>query len=82
MLRSKKEANPVIAPPADALRRTFESAIAQMQQRAQYPSPSQTPILVRKQTPIVDDSASEKRALTAAARALAQLWNISPSLIR
>jgi hypothetical protein len=82
MPMSKMAVNPVSAPPTDALRRTFETAIAQMQESPQSVSPSQTPIFVRKQTTIPDDSASKKRALTAAARALAQLWNISPSLIR
>ena len=82
MPMSKMAVNPVSAPPTDALRRTFESAIAQMQQNTQSLRPSQTPIFVRKQTTMADESGSEKRALTAAARALAQLWNISPSLIR
>jgi hypothetical protein len=81
---SKMAAKCVSAPPADDLRRTFESAIAQMQQAPLPLSPSQTPIFVRRQRMMPNDSAAEneKRALTAAARALAQLWNISPSLIR
>ena len=78
----KVAANPESAPPTDTLRRTFETAIAQMQQGPPTLRPSQTPIFVRKQTTIPDESASEKRALTAAARALAQLWNISPRLVR
>jgi hypothetical protein len=82
MPMSKMAAKCVSAPPADDLRRTFESAIAQMQQAPLPLSPSQTPIFVRRQRMMPDDSAAEKRALTAAARALAQLWNISPSLIR
>lgn len=68
--------------PADDLRRTFATAIAEMQQDPRPLTPSQTPIFVRKATAVPDDSATEKRALTTAARALAQLWNISPSLIR
>jgi hypothetical protein len=82
MPMSKTPVNPISAPPADALRRTFETAIAQMQQGSQSLSPSQTPIFVRKATTMPDDSSTEKRALKDAARALAQLWNISPSLIR
>jgi hypothetical protein len=73
---------PVSAPPADALRRTFETAIAQVQQPGRAVRPSQTPIFVRKAVVVPDDAAAEKRALTEAARALAQLWNISPRLIR
>jgi len=80
MLISEMATNPVPAPPADDLRRTFETAIAQMQRSPQ--SRSKTPIFVRKQRTLPDDSAAEKRALTTAARALAQLWNISPNLIR
>jgi hypothetical protein len=71
-----------IPAPADDLRRTFASAIAEMQQGPRSLTPSQTPIFVRKTTAAPDDSAAEKHALTTAARALAQLWNISPSLIR
>ena len=67
---SKTEISPVSAP-ADALRRTFETAIAQMQQGTQSLSPSQTPIFVRKQTTMPDESATEQRALTTAARARA-----------
>ena len=80
MLTSKMATKPVAAPPTADLRRTFETAIAQMQRNPQ--ARSQTPIFVRKQTTLPDDSAAEKRALTTAARALAELWNISPHLIR
>ena len=82
MPMSKISVNPISTLPRDTLRRTFETAIAQMQQGTQSLNPSQTPIFVRKQTTMPDESACEKRALTAAARALAQLWNISPSRIR
>ncbi len=57
------------------LRRTFETAFTQLQRRGE---PAKAPIAVRNQ----DDMADEKRALNSAARALAQLWNISPSLVR
>jgi hypothetical protein len=68
--------------PADDLRRTFATAIAEMQQGRRSRTPSQTPIFVRKAAAAPDDSAAEKRALTTAARALAQLWNVSSTLIR
>jgi hypothetical protein len=57
------------------LRRTFETAFTQLRRRGE---PAKAPIVVRNQ----DDLADEKRALNSAARALAQLWNISPSLVR
>lgn len=78
----KMESIPLPAPPADELRRTFENAIAQIQQSGKPLSRSQSPIFVRKPTAMPNGPDAEKRALTAAARALAQLWNISPTLIR
>jgi hypothetical protein len=65
----------VDASSADDLRRTFETAFTQLQRRGEA---AKAPIAVRNQ----DDLADEKRALNSAARALAQLWNISPSLVR
>ncbi|HEY3974170.1 MAG TPA: hypothetical protein VGM18_14275 [Candidatus Sulfotelmatobacter sp.] len=65
----------------DELRRTFESAIAKTL-AADACNPSRRPIAVRNRTIAPNDEAAEKRALTDAARALAQLWNISPTLIR
>ncbi len=70
---------PACAPAMNDPRRTFESAIAQIQHRGGRPL-SQTPIAVHAATP--DDSALEKRAVTDAARALAQLWKVSPALVR
>ena len=75
-------ASSVPAQPAADLRRTFESAIAQIQQGTEPLSRSKTPIFVRKQAVAPKGPDAEKRALTDAARALAQLWNISPRLIR
>ncbi len=66
---------PLRAEAVDDPRRTFESAIAQIQQ-PERPS-SQTPIFDRKRGP-----AAEKQALTDAARALARLWKVSPALVR
>lgn len=82
MPMSKPTINPVSAPPTDELRRTFEAAFAQVQQSGKTLNRSQTPIFVRTQRPESNDAVAEKQALTAAARALAQLWNISPTLIR
>ncbi len=75
-------ANTTTARPAADLRRTFESAIAQVQHGAQPLCRSKMPIFVRKQAVMPTGPDAEKRALTEAARALAQLWNISPTLIR
>jgi hypothetical protein len=66
---------------AHNLRRTFEAAIAQIQPGGER-CYSKTPIVVRRQNIVPGDQTAEKRALTDAARALAQLWNISPSLVR
>jgi hypothetical protein len=75
-------ANSTPAQPAADLRRTFESAIAQVQQGAKPLNRSKMPIFVRKQAVTPKSADAEKQALTEAARALAQLWNISPTLIR
>ena len=77
-----KMANTSPSQPAADLRRTFESAIAQIQPGAKPLSRSKTPIFVRNQAMTPKGPDAEKRALTEAARALAQLWNISPTLIR
>jgi hypothetical protein len=82
MSSMKMAANPVPAQPAEDLRRTFETAIAQIRQSGAPLRRSQTPIFVRKLTAMPNRSDTEQRALTAAARALAQLWNVSPNLIR
>lgn len=72
---SKTAKKNVDASSAADLRRTFETAFTQLQRRGE---PAKAPIAVRNQDDLVD----EKRALNSAARALAQLWNISPSLVR
>jgi hypothetical protein len=74
-------ANKPIPKPADDPRRTFENAIARIQQRTERRL-SQMPIFNRKRTPERTDPASEKQALTDAARALARLWKVSPALVR
>jgi hypothetical protein len=72
---------PIDAPQAHDARQTFETALARIQQSGGAHTKSRTPIVVRRQV-MPDAQAVEKRALTDAARALAQLWNISPTLIR
>jgi hypothetical protein len=68
------------APAASDPRRTFDSAIAQIQQQ-ERPS-SQMPIFDRRKTPTWSGPAAEKQALIDAARALARLWKVSPALVR
>ena len=75
-------ANSIPVQPAADLRRTFESAFAEAQRGGKPENRSKTPIFVRKQAIMPEDAEAERRALTEAARALAQLWNISPTLIR
>jgi hypothetical protein len=72
---------PTSTPQAHDLRRTFETALAQVQ-NGDAPRKRYMPIAVRKNVTLPDAQATEKRALTDAARALAQLWNISPALVR
>lgn len=74
--------NPMLTSSADDHRQTFESAIAHIQRCGKSPGPPQSPIAVRSQTTIPGDQATEKRALTEAARALARLWNVSPTMAR
>ena len=69
---------------AEDPRRTFESALANLQAGPIQVgrSYSQTPIAVRSRKPIAGDPGAEKQVLNDAARALARLWNVSPALIR
>ena len=64
-------------------RKMFESAIA-LVQKARSSARSSAPIVARRQAPAPAqrEQADEKRALTDAARALAQLWKVSPHLVR
>jgi hypothetical protein len=59
----------------------FESALTVMHQGRRR---NGAPIAARTRpiAPIQSDQQIEKRALTDAARALAQLWNVSPHLVR
>jgi hypothetical protein len=69
-------------PSAETSKQTFETAMTQVQHGGQSTNPSQIPIAIRKRLKVRGDQATEKRALTDAARALARLWNVSPALVR
>jgi hypothetical protein len=69
-------------PPAKHLRRAFECAVRDIYQVGLTGKVSQyrTPIVQRAGTGVTGSSVdAEKRALTDAARALAQLWKVSTS---
>ena len=64
-------------------RQIFERALSVMQ-KGRDRAHRGTPIAARR-VPIArngNEQATEKRALTDAARALARLWNVSPHLVR
>ena len=69
--------------PMENPRQIFESALSVMQKgrgRARRDRP-----IVARGVPIAmaeNEPATEKRALTDAARALARLWNVSPHIVR
>jgi hypothetical protein len=69
-------------PPVKNLQRSFECAVRDIYEVGLTGKVSQyrTPIVQRAGTGIAASSVdAEKRALTDAARALAQLWKVSPS---
>ena len=69
-----------VVPPKD-LQRVFETALGEIQhsQRACQPPAHRTPIFSRPTTTCKpSQEQSEKRAVSDAAYALAQLWKISP----
>ena len=61
---------------------TFETALASMQGTSE--SKARTTIAARTRPifPVLGEQATEKRALTDAARALARLWNVLPHHVR
>lgn len=65
-------------------KQTFESAIAQIQKSGQKGSDYRTPIGMRRREGISTQvgQVAEKQAVTDAARALAHLWHVSPTLVR
>jgi hypothetical protein len=66
-------------PPKD-LQLVFETALGEIQnsQGAGQPPAHRTPIFTRPATGVPSQAQSEKRAVSDAAYALAQLWRISP----
>src|SRR5579864_6124085 len=68
-------------PQGEDPRRAFETAISQLQQGTAHRSPSQIPIGLQRHLHADEDPAAEKRMLSDAARALARLWNVSPTLM-
>ncbi len=67
------------------LQRTFENAVRDISQSGKNGKPShyRMPIVQRTLSPLPLSSAdAEKRALTDAAKALAQLWKVGPSFSR
>lgn len=72
---------PLQAPPDENPRKVFDSALALVQTGRDH---ARAVIAARKQ-PIASghsEQVTEKKALTDAARALAQLWKVSPHLVR
>lgn len=72
---------PLQAPPDENPRKVFDSALALVHKGRDH---ARAVIAMRKQ-PIASshsEQVTEKRALTDAARALAQLWKVSPHLVR
>lgn len=63
------------------LKRTFENAVRDIYQAGLTGKMSQyrTPIVQRAGVPASSNLNAEKQALSDAAKALAQLWNVSPS---
>jgi len=78
--------NPVQALPVTMnLKRTFENAVRDVYQAGLNGKPSRyrTPIVQRAGTKGLESKASaEKRALSDAASALAQLWKVTPTSSR
>jgi hypothetical protein len=72
------------APSADDLKHIFEAAVCELHhpnmvaQNLQY----RTPIVQRRSVSAVSPANAEKRAMSDAARALAQLWKVSAHVAR
>jgi hypothetical protein len=71
-----KSIKTAVPPKAENPRRAFETAMAQLQHGSERSNSSQTPIYMRprKEVPPL----TETQMVADAARALAQLWNVSP----
>jgi hypothetical protein len=81
-MTSKTPAQPL--PVTMNLKRTFENAVRDIYQASLPGKPSRyrMPIVQRSRTVSEAKADAEKRALTDAAKALAQLWKVSPSSSR
>jgi hypothetical protein len=67
------------SPSAEELRRVFETAVCDIHQAdlaAKKSLQNRTPIVQRGRTLGISQTGAEKRALSDAARALAQLWKV------
>lgn len=66
------------------LKRTFENAVRDIYQAALTGKVSnyRTPIVQRPSAPVDSSANAQKKALTDAAKALAQLWKVSPNSSR
>ena len=64
------------------LRRTFESAVRDIYQAGLKTSNYRAPIVQRSSAPLGSSENAQKKAVSDAARALAQLWKVSPSSSR
>ena len=74
---------PVGASPMENPQQIFESAL-RVFEKGRGRAHRGTPIVARKVRIAMtqNEQATEKRALTDAARALARLWNVAPHLVR
>jgi len=74
---------PLGAFPQETPRQIFDSALTVLQKGCGRAHPG-TPIVARQLRIAMtqNEQATEKRALTDAARALARLWNVAPHLVR
>jgi hypothetical protein len=81
-MTSKTPAQPL--PVTMNLKRTFENAVRDIYQASLPGKPSRyrMPIVQRRKTVLESQANTEKRALSDAARALAQLWKVTPSSSR
>jgi len=76
-------AKPLQAPTQQNPQQAFENALAMMQQSKSHSGLSQRNVAVPRQLFLSRTQVElEKRAVTDAAKALAQLWKLSPNLVR
>jgi hypothetical protein len=70
-----------VPPMSMNLKRTFENAVRDIYEVGLTGKPSnyRTPIVQRAGVPVESSATAQKKALSDAAKALAQLWNVSNS---